>query len=347
LVLAALSYLLLSIGSAGGRIQADSQVNIRLLPDQQTINVGSQFQIQVQVDASPERPVDTVQVYLDFDSNKLEVVGQLQAGGVLTVPLQSSSDNQLGQINYSAGAEFGAPLVTSSFLLVTINLKAKATTGIQGTNILFAPLVPPRQTKAIRGANVTGTLSTAKVIIQEVSNRPPVAMDDTARTSTNTPVTIQVLTNDIDADGDTLSVTNLTSPAHGTATLNANKTATYTPAANFNGTDTVIYTIADGKGGTDTAEIKIIVGPLVRLGDTITGAPGESPIINALDLSVLVAAFNSRSGNPDPSKPPYDALVDLDQDGDVDRDDLNVMKTNYLCYLGTSSQPVCPPPISH
>ena len=42
-------------------------------------------------------------------------------------------------------------------------------------------------------------------------------------------VTVNVLANDSDPDGDPLTVTGATVPAHGTAVVNANNTITYTP----------------------------------------------------------------------------------------------------------------------
>ena len=45
----------------------------------------------------------------------------------------------------------------------------------------------------------------------------------------NTPVTVNVLANDSDPDGDPLTVTGAAAPAHGTAVVNANNTITYTP----------------------------------------------------------------------------------------------------------------------
>ena len=59
-----------------------------------------------------------------------------------------------------------------------------------------------------------------------------------------------MLPNDTDLDGDTLSVSAVTAPAHGTAAVNADGTITYTPAANYNGADSFTYTIGDGNGGT-------------------------------------------------------------------------------------------------
>ena len=65
----------------------------------------------------------------------------------------------------------------------------------------------------------------------------PVAMNDSASTTRNTPVTIAVLANDIDADGDALTVTTVTAAPHGTAVVNANGTVLFTPAADYEGDD--------------------------------------------------------------------------------------------------------------
>ena len=65
-------------------------------------------------------------------------------------------------------------------------------------------------------------------------NSPPVANNDTASTNEDTAVTIAVLANDTDPNGDALTVTGA-SAGHGTVTVNANGTLTYTPAGNYNG----------------------------------------------------------------------------------------------------------------
>jgi hypothetical protein len=72
-------------------------------------------------------------------------------------------------------------------------------------------------------------------------------------------VTVSVLANDSDPDGDALSVTAVTQGSHGTVVRNANGTATYTPAAGFQGGDAFTYTIADGKGGAATASVSVTV----------------------------------------------------------------------------------------
>lgn len=91
-------------------------------------------------------------------------------------------------------------------------------------------------------------------------NEPPVANDDAATTQETRPVTIAVLANDTDADGDALTLTGVTQPANGTATANADGTVTYAPATNFSGTDTFTYSISDGHGGTATGNVTVTVG---------------------------------------------------------------------------------------
>ena len=106
-----------------------------------------------------------------------------------------------------------------------------------------------------------------------VTNRPPVAVNDSATTTGVTPVTIAVLTNDSDPDGDTLTISSNTTPTSGTLVKNANGTFTYTAAAGFSGTVTFTYTISDGKGGTATATVTILVQASSTCGD---GKSGDS-----------------------------------------------------------------------
>jgi Bacterial Ig domain/Ca-dependent carbohydrate-binding module xylan-binding/Right handed beta helix region len=89
----------------------------------------------------------------------------------------------------------------------------------------------------------------------------PDAANDVATTKEDTPVTVSVLANDSDPNGDALIVTDA-SATHGTVKVNTNGTITYTPSANFNGQDTVTYSISDGKGGTDSATVAVTVTPV-------------------------------------------------------------------------------------
>ena len=103
-----------------------------------------------------------------------------------------------------------------------------------------------------------GNSDSALVSITVDDNRPSAA-DDVATTPFNTPITIAVLGNDTDPNGDPLDVVSISQPGNGTAVLNADDTVTYTPANGFSGVDTFTYTIDDGNGNTDNAAVTISV----------------------------------------------------------------------------------------
>ncbi|MEA1832184.1 cadherin domain-containing protein [Methylobacterium durans] len=95
-------------------------------------------------------------------------------------------------------------------------------------------------------------------------NDAPVAVNDTARTTQNSSgVSIDVLANDTDADGNALDVVGTPTALHGdvfviTSEGKPDKLA-YIPDVNFSGSDTIIYTISDGRGGTATAQVAVTV----------------------------------------------------------------------------------------
>jgi VCBS repeat-containing protein len=107
--------------------------------------------------------------------------------------------------------------------------------------------------------NADSNVATFNITITAV-NDAPVATSDSATVAKNGSVAIFVLTNDYDVDGDTLTVTSFTQPAHGTVAYSTkNKNFRYTPTKGFSGTDSFTYTISDGHGGTATATVTITV----------------------------------------------------------------------------------------
>jgi len=114
------------------------------------------------------------------------------------------------------------------------------------------------QVTSIDGSGNSAT-STDYTFTTLAPNLPPVANDDAATTDEGTAVTVAVLGNDSDPDGDTLTVSGVTQGANGSVVINGNQTVTYTPNGGFFGTDTFTYTASDGRGGTDTAVVTITV----------------------------------------------------------------------------------------
>ncbi|HEX7946396.1 MAG TPA: Ig-like domain-containing protein, partial [Phenylobacterium sp.] len=135
-------------------------------------------------------------------------------------------------------------------------------------------------------------------------NDPPDAVDDSGSTPEDTPVTFTVgdlLGNDTDPENDTLTVTGVSNPSHGTVTL-VNGVVTFTPDANYNGPASFNYSISDGHGGTDTATVNINVVPVNDPPDTdnvsASGAedsPGIPVALHGSDVDGTVASFQINS----------------------------------------------------
>ena len=92
---------------------------------------------------------------------------------------------------------------------------------------------------------------------QEPTNNPPVAQDDSAQTNQDEAVTIDVLANDSDPDGDPISISSYTQPAHGYVE-EVNGKLRYTPDSGYYGEDSFSYTISDGKDNS-SANVTITV----------------------------------------------------------------------------------------
>jgi Bacterial Ig domain len=86
----------------------------------------------------------------------------------------------------------------------------------------------------------------------------PVAHDDAATTDEDTPVSIDVLANDVDADGDALSITSVSDPAIGPVTVESGKLR-YVPDANRSGSDSFSYTVCDPSGECATATVDVTI----------------------------------------------------------------------------------------
>jgi len=114
------------------------------------------------------------------------------------------------------------------------------------------------------------------------TNNPPDAVPDQAQTKMNTSVKINVLANDVDSDGDTLTISSISiNPQKGSAIINSDKTITYTPANEFVGTDSFSYKISDGKGGEDTAQVTVNVLNVIRnITQTKSGLIAFDPLNN-------------------------------------------------------------------
>ncbi|HIF6010014.1 TPA: tandem-95 repeat protein, partial [Vibrio parahaemolyticus] len=140
----------------------------------------------------------------------------------------------------------------------------------------------------------SGGVSESTTVSVDVTpvNDAPVAKDDIATTQEDTAVTIDVLPNDTDIDGDTLRVDSASVPSdQGTVEIVDGKLV-FTPAENFNGDAEIIYTITDGKLA-DEAKVTVTVNP-VNNAPTIKVEAVESITEDAVNTDTVVATLTVR-----------------------------------------------------
>ena len=127
-----------------------------------------------------------------------------------------------------------------------------------------------------------GTSTATGTITVEGTNDGPVASDDTLGGLEDRDITFSaddLLANDTDADGDTMTITSFDQPDHGTITDNGDGTYTFTPDEDWSGDTSFGYTVSDGEGGTSTATASVSVEAVADAPD-LSVAVGEPTYID-------------------------------------------------------------------
>jgi len=145
-------------------------------------------------------------------------------------------------------------------------------------------------------------------IIEVPTDDPPVAVLDTDTTGVNTPVTIEVLTNDSDPDGDNITLESVCDPENGTAVI-FGMNVVYVPNPGFVGLDTFCYVICDDTDPIqcDTGEIIVLVedSMIVDMPPVIVDPNGnpyddtyctDSVLVNTQTLIICLDAVDPNAG---------------------------------------------------
>lgn len=166
--------------------------------------------------------------------------------------------------------------------------------------ITVADLTQPPATVTVKSA--AGGSDTEAVVVVGTApdtgeNQAPISNADTGSTSFGVPITLSLLTNDSDPDGDNpLGITALTQPAagQGTVALSGTAAVVYTPPAVVNAplTTTFTYKAQDAKGLASANPATV----------TITVAPNRSPTAVADSVATLGVAIpiNVLANDTDP-----------------------------------------------
>jgi parallel beta-helix repeat protein len=174
-------------------------------------------------------------------------------------------------------------------------------------------------------------------------NQEPTAQADSAETVVATSVTINVLANDTDPDGDPLSILSFTQPSHGAVTQ-VSGSLRYAPANGYLGLDSFTYTISDGRGGTSTTtvsldvrqplptSVSVVNGRLVVVGDvgsdtvSITGvgngASGQYVVVTASGTQTVSGVLGD---------------IDIDMHGGDDRVTIDNALVNGTINIDTAA----------
>jgi hypothetical protein len=134
----------------------------------------------------------------------------------------------------------------------------------------------------VRDGIVDSAAGTVSITVTPVNDAPVAVNDDATVAQDSGANTINVLANDVDLDGDTLTISASTAAANGTAVCGAS-ICTYTPNAGFSGGDSFTYTASDPSAANSTATVHVDVTPT-------GGGGGGSPV--TFDLCAVSGTAN-------------------------------------------------------
>jgi Big-like domain-containing protein len=241
-------------------------------------------------DGSGQTAIGVVTVTATADTTPPGVSLTSPSGGLLSgnVVVAAAASDNVGV----AGVRFfdGATQIGSEIVAAPFQISWNTALAVNGNHNLTAV-----------ARDVAGNIATSAVVGVNISNVaanvPPIANGDSATTNAGTAVTIAVLANDTDANGDTLTVTAASNAIGGAVTVNAATTVTYQPLAGFSGTGSFVYTVSDGHGGTANGVAAVVVLPPPNLPPVAN--PDSATTSAGVPVTIAVLA-NDTDPNGDP-----------------------------------------------
>ena len=240
------------------------------------------------------------------------VTGTNDAPTSTAIAAQSDNDSEIVSLDVSgsfADAD-GSDTFTFNASNLPPGLSINPTTGVITGTIAANASVGGPYSVTIMGTDPNGA-ATTQTFTWTVTNPAPTANADTNSTTENVTTTGNVITNDTDPDGDTLTVgavngvagnigASVTGSSGGSFTVNTNGGYTFNPGAAFDDlavgetrTTSVAYTATDSQGGTSTTTLTI----------TVTGtndAPTSTPIATQNNSDSAVVSLNVSGSFSDP-----------------------------------------------
>jgi hypothetical protein len=133
---------------------------------------------------------------------------------------------------------------------------------------------------------------TIDIVVDSVNDAPVATDGPDAVTDEDVPVAITATGTDV--DGDPVTVSSATDPAHGTTNVTGPNEVTYQGDQDVNGTDLFDFTVVDGNGGSNVGHVQVTVNPV-----------NDAPVAADQDFTV------------DEDTPQILSIVGSDIDGDL------------------------------
>ncbi|CAM5648018.1 hypothetical protein SAVIM338S_06447 [Streptomyces avidinii] len=217
-------------------------------------------------------------------------VSDLNGDGHVDLVVSSISSNEVLVLEGDGTGAFGSPLAFG--LSGGSNPQAAAVADLDGDG---------RPDVVTANSNSSAAYVKDASVLLNTTNRPPTAANEPyGHVGADTPLVVGapgVLGNDTDPDGNTLTASLVTGPAHGTLTLNPDGSFGYQPTGAYTGSDSFTYKATDGTADSNVATVTISVAAGCNgLAATITG----NGIVNGTGGADVIVTGNGNdavSGN--------------------------------------------------
>lgn len=217
----------------------------------------------VRISAPVNQPVTELTIYVrDITSSGYIVIDDITV--VLGAPAGPTAAAQ--SVTTAEDTPVAITLVASGSTQLTYSIAAPPSNGslssLSGNTVTYTPSRDYHGSDSFTFKANDGTTDSNVAVVSlsvTATNDAPIAQPDIASTPAASPVTIPVLSNDSDVDGDQLTLQSVSNGTFGSAVKSGDQIV-YTPAAGTTGDDTFSYSITDGNGGFATTTVTVSVG---------------------------------------------------------------------------------------
>ncbi|MGA1132578.1 MAG: Ig-like domain-containing protein [Prochlorotrichaceae cyanobacterium] len=188
-----------------------------------------------------------------------------------------------------------------SLTITEVNDAVNGVVSLEGDQVMFTPdpgfFGEASFNYTISDGKGGSSTTTVTVTVNEVlpPNVDPIAVADSFTTDEDTSLTIaatDLLSNDSDANGDSLTITEVNDAVNGVVSLEGDQVM-FTPDSGFFGEASFNYTISDSKGGSSTTTVTVTVNEVIEVvpgiiltggwrNDTLNGGEGNDELTGGL-----------------------------------------------------------------